>query len=776
MRAKDRGDVLTVLSLDDLYTQLVTPAEISLDSSRLDPGIDNYHADIEVSPEFSQVVRDTLDLNLKRMIDGKSPVSGNTEEMVEVRRIYVDLMKVTMHRSKTDLHVGQIYILQFAVIKLIVQELRAVVDGYVEKLEEAIGKQQHAGSRALMTTQEKLVWFRKRSDHFSYRLLRHYFRLLQREENNQLKGLREQILGQMPQAVSVLCNPLLTSQHPREALMLLDNYAVWPQLGQGFAELNSKLEEILSSCVSEYPFTPLKNEAKLEAAQAEVYDELGGLFASQILLGPSEDQKDIVSETFSWVEHPDNIRLLFDESVHERLLEEAKNHQSYAKNRQFKNDLKKLSKAASDMRKSLGDNKALKSVLASYALRDKLSPLDLDVIDLEDALAIVSGTASRKPAELVESGQEGSQIVQAKLSECAAEFDKMFRDAPEDLFLRFLMDYSKYRLHLRYYRFAHRVFNRLSIVSDPDKIQLARAGGNLYQLMTSQEVKDAQAEQSSEVVHHTILKADVRGSTTVTAELMKQDLNPASYFSLRFFGPINESLATYGAVKVFLEGDAVILGTYEYGDSPNEWFSVSRACGIAKEILDIVALKNAHSRQTGLPLLEIGIGICYSDDRPLFLFDEDRPIMISSAIGDADRMSGCSWRLRETYDSGNFNVGAMLMSEDDRQKGEKGQELIRYNVNGIVVDDAAFAKLEKEVHFTLLKAKLADREEVFYVGQYPDVAGKERDLVIRRGKVGLLKEDKVDAAYDTGQFYYEVIPNGKLANRVVALSAERAAR
>jgi len=62
------------------------------------------------------------------------------------------------------------------------------------------------------------------------------------------------------------------------------------------------------------------------------------------------------------------------------------------------------------------------------------------------------------------------------------------------------------------------------------------------------------------------------------------------------------------------------------------------------------------------------------------------------------------------------------------------------------------------------------------VGQYPDVVGKERDLVIRRGKVGLLKADKVDAAYDTGQFYYEVIPNGKLANRVVALSAERAAR
>jgi hypothetical protein len=141
---------------------------------------------------------------------------------------------------------------------------------------------------------------------------------------------------------------------------------------------------------------------------------------------------------------------------------------------------------------------------------------------------------------------------------------------------------------------------------------------------------------------------------------------------------------------VFIEGDAVILGVYEYNKAPDEWFSVSLACGRAKEMIDIVTSKNANSKQTGLPSLEIGIGICYLDDGPLFLFDDNSPTMISSAIGDADRPSSCSWRLREEHDPGNFNVGAFLLDDSDGIEGEKGQKVLRYNDNGIIIDDVAF--------------------------------------------------------------------------------------
>lgn len=416
----------------------------------------------------------------------------------------------------------------------------------------------------------------------------------------------------------------------------------------------------------------------------------------------------------------------------------------------------------------------MRKVLVSYGLREKLSQQDLDLIDVEDVVELVSGNDSRKIQDAVDLAQEGAAALAAKLEECRKEFDQQFRDAADELFIRFLTDYYRYRMHLKYYRLAHRVFNRITVITEPEKIQLAKAGGHLYRLLSGDEVKDIGVDETPEIVHHAILKADVRGSTTVTSELTKQGLNPASYFSLRFFNPITERLKTYGAVKVFIEGDAVILGVYEYHNAPDEWFSVSRACGIAKEMLDIVTSKNAHSKQTGLPLLEIGIGICYRDDKPLFLFDENRPIMISSAIGDADRMSSCSWQLRDQYDPGNFNVGAFLLEDGDSQKGEKGQHLVRYNVNGIVIDDAAFEKLQTEVHFRRLKAKSGDGEEVFFVGQYPDVMGKQRDLVVREGQVGTWQNGSAQDG-DNNQQYYEVLPNTKFANQIAELARKKGA-
>ena len=762
-----------VSSLDDITAQLKAPVEITLDCSEVEPGIDNYHADVEISAEFRFRVKDTIDQNLKRLVAGKSLISGNAEAMIEVRNVYSDLMRVTLHRSKTDLKQAQISVLQFAIVKFIVEAVRSALDKYNDQLEETFGRQQYAGARSLLVTQEKIAWFRKHNTEFLYRLVRLYLKLLQREENNQLKPLREQIVGHFPEAANILCNPLLFGRSPRDPLLLLDNYAVWPGNGQEFEVLNIALEACFKKHLPGQVFDSLKNQAKLASAQAEVYDELGGLFAAQTLLGPSEDQKGQVSESFSWLDHPDNVRLLLDEKIHEKWLNEARGSLGLKGNWRLKNVLKKLSKVARDLRKTLGDNRSLRLVLASYALREKLNQADLDLIELEEALAFVAGNDTRKIDEIVDPAREGARVLHAKLDDCAKDFDKQFRESIDALFLRFLGDYSRYRTHLKYYRFAHRMFNRLSVITDPEKIQLAKAGGNLYQLLTSDEVKEIGVDESPEIVHHTILKADVRGSTTVTAELTKQGLNPASYFSLRFFNPISERLAAYGAVKVFIEGDAVILGTYEYANAPDEWFSVSRACGIAKEMLDIVASKNAHSRQTGLPLLEIGIGICYSDDKPLFLFDEDHPIMISSAIGNADRMSSCSWRLRGNFEPGDFHVGVFVMADDDKDKGEKGQALVRYNVNGIVIDDAAFVKLEKEVHFKRLKANSGGVEETFYVGQYPDVQGKQRDLVVRQGRVGRLKGDVIETDPDSDQIYFEVLSNTRFANQIVDLAKKK---
>ena len=760
-----------VTSIEDIVSQIKGPPAISLDCSAVDKGIDNYHVDVEISSVFMLRVREAIEHNMKLAVAGKPLVSGNAEMMHDVRDAYTDLMKVTLHRCKTDLKPKQVSVLQFGIVKFVIQEVRDALDKYGEQLEETLGQQKYAGSRSLLVTQEKMIWFRKHSNEFLFRIVRLFLKQLQREENNQLKPLREQVIGDFMEAASVLYNPLLYARTPKEPLLLLDYYAVWPGNGAAFEKLNEALEEGFRKAFANQPFVPLRNDAKLSAAQSEVYDELGGLFASQAILGPSEDQKEIVEESFSWLEHPGNARLLFDEKIHERHLNQ--DGLGFSANWSLKGDIKKLHKIAQDMRKSVGDSKTIRLVLASYALREKVTQADLDLIELEDILGFVSGVASGKIQDLVNGAAEGGPALQARLEECKVEFDKMMRGSEDDLTVRLLTDYCRYRLHLKYYRFAHRMFNRLSVITEPQEIQLDKAGGHLYRLLSSAEVKDIGIDETPEIVHHTILKADVRGSTTVTTELTKQGLNPASYFSLRFFNPITERLAAYGAVKVFIEGDAVILGVYEYNNAPDEWFSVSRACGMAKEMIDIITSKNANSKQTGLPTLEIGVGICYSDERPLFLFDDNRPIMISSAIGDADRMSSCSWKLREDVDPGNFNVGAFLLDDSDRDNGEKGQKVLRYNVNGIVIDDAAFEKLQTEVHFRKLKAKSGLVEENFYVGQYPDVAGKQRDMVVREGRIGRWKGGAVVAGARTSQFFYEVLPNSRFASQIVELASKK---
>ena len=115
------------------------------------------------------------------------------------------------------------------------------------------------------------------------------------------------------------------------------------------------------------------------------------------------------------------------------------------------------------------------------------------------------------------------------------------------------------------------------------------------------------------MISHTIIKADIRGSTDIVHRMKEKGLNPASYFSLNMFEPITQVLGEYGAFKVFIEGDAMILGIYERQDMPEGWYSIARACGLAVQILQIIHRYNVKNQQYHLPLLEIGIGITFAD-------------------------------------------------------------------------------------------------------------------------------------------------------------------
>lgn len=429
-------------------------------------------------------------------------------------------------------------------------------------------------------------------------------------------------------------------------------------------------------------------------------------------------------------------------------------------------------KKATELRKKMFSEDDMKQAIASYLLRGKWSIADEDLIELPIACAYVTGNDTKKLLARIDQTQEGANALIKRLDDLVEDVDRQFKEELDEIFLRLLADIGRYRLHLKYFRFAHRVLNRISVITEPDEIRLARAGGRLYELLSEEENKLLESS-APEVIHHCILKADVRGSTKVTEELSNRDLNPASYFSLRFFNPITDILPTYGASKVFIEGDAVILSVVEESNRPEQWYSVSRSCGVAKDILDIVRSKNSHSRQTDLPTLEIGIGISYRDKSPVFLFDETKPIMISSAIGDADRLSSCSWQLRDLLSDSPFNVDVLSIQKSERGQDEKGQEYARYNVNGILLDDCGFKKLMSEIPLKKFKINIGENSETMFFGRFPDLAGKERELVVREGAVrGWTNGQIVEPSEQ--KYFYEVLPNSKLASRVLEVARKLA--
>jgi hypothetical protein len=102
-------------------------------------------------------------------------------------------------------------------------------------------------------------------------------------------------------------------------------------------------------------------------------------------------------------------------------------------------------------------------------------------------------------------------------------------------------------------------FDSVNLVSDEKVRELSTLNGMLYEFLPPEDQKPAE----DRIVHHVILKADVRDSSRLTRSLMEKGMNAASYFSLNFYDPVNKLLAKYGATKVFLEGDAIIVALLE---------------------------------------------------------------------------------------------------------------------------------------------------------------------------------------------------------------------
>jgi class 3 adenylate cyclase len=323
---------------------------------------------------------------------------------------------------------------------------------------------------------------------------------------------------------------------------------------------------------------------------------------------------------------------------------------------------------------------------------------------------------------------------------------------------RFLRDFFRYHRDLRRLEALNAALDSVNLVAQEKIRELSAMNGTLYEFRLGQEQKPSEEKVSC----HVILKADIRDSSRLTRSLLDRGLNPASYFSLNFYDPVNKVLGKYGARKVFVEGDALILVLFEYAEELT--LPVSRACVLAREIIEIVRGYNQLLDRAGLPSLELGIGISFQDSPPMYLMDGERPIMISDALNESDRLCSSSRRVRQAIRKVHspFNIYAFeTAAADDRESAEDCQ--LKYNVNGIRMSEPAFKRLQQEISLEVCALELPELwgSEGFklYSAMVPIGNDIFRKILVRASRIPRIENSNFALEHWTERSYYEVCSN-----------------
>jgi hypothetical protein len=324
---------------------------------------------------------------------------------------------------------------------------------------------------------------------------------------------------------------------------------------------------------------------------------------------------------------------------------------------------------------------------------------------------------------------------------------------------RFLRDFIRYHRDLRRLEVLNATLDAVNLIGNEKLRELSAVNNTLYEFLLPEEQKPTE----DKIIEHVVIKADIRDSSRLTRSLMEKGLNPASYFSLNFYDPVNKLLSKYGAQKVFLEGDAIILAILARSNGPG--LAVSRACVLAGEIIEIVRGYNELLARSGLPGLELGVGISYQHSAPLYLMDGEQRIMISDALNESDRLSSCNKRARKAIEPLNspFRVYA-FQTVSDADAGENAEDFsMSFNLGGVRINLGAFQRLQKEISLQPCQLELpalwGSEEFRLHTALVPIGTDIFRKIVIRETRVAQIDARTFSLIKWTEKPYYEVCTN-----------------
>jgi hypothetical protein len=713
-------------------------------------GVDNLRYDVFISPRITADLSFYLARYIARIgeveslfaLDAPSAAPAKFLRAAEaakfakpgpadLKSLLVSIHLAILNRAKAEANPSIDLLGRLAVLKFIRAELQTQFSRILEQCRLKTKSLEGVPQGRMMQSQELVSSFRVRKKIILRRAGQEMFRLLREIEKETLARTRRSLLGDLPaDCYRLFLNPLILTEDGRDDYLCAEHYYMFGNFEKDPDRFPSLRQFALN-------------------------------FLRELGYGEDVDDEHLAQA----LNVPENAAALVGTGNGEDLTPEDRN-------RKDRLDI---------WTRMLQREDALAHVVASYEAVPLLAEYAPRVNPQQIKNALVFREEAERVEKMIAEGRLHSDRLFAAIGRVAS-----CRSSERSRFAaRLLHDLFCYHRDLRGLETLSSGFDSVNLVSDDKVRQLSSLNGMLYEFLPPEDQKPAE----DRVLRHVILKADVRDSSRLTRSLMEQGMNAASYFSLNFYEPVNKLLAKYGATKVFLEGDAIIVALLER--EGEAMVSVGRTCVLAGEILSLLGDYNQLLQRSGLPQMELGLGIAYQDSPPLYLMDGDHRIMISDAINESDRLSSCSKRVRKKLapDAGVFQVYSVLIGgggnnkKNDSPSADAGLEEMRlnYNVGGICLSEAAFRKLGQEI--SLAPWAVSPREpgftgpwvheqREFFVGTVPIANGAFRKIVIRKNRIAQVDVRDLSILQWTDRYYYEVCANPAV---YAALPSEKSA-
>jgi hypothetical protein len=736
--------------------------KFSLD--RLTPGVDNIRHDVLLSPDFCKSISKLVyQLFLKhakaKKILNIDPTTSLVTERDEFRYLCRDVWHAAINQAKSASEIQIDLLAQIAIVKKLAREIPCQYNTLIENFTNNARRHEIASSEGLnsyIKTKEKLSEIQQNKKSIFLNVAQELFGYLIEVQHENITEMRESILG--PETVlpyNVFSNPIIHVENPFEDLFMMDEYVL---IGHRFEDPDSyeNLLLLIRSLLRKILLKIFLADSSIaggsmnqEKIKQKVYGKLGKYYQDA-----RYDEIDI------WLNHVDNIDLLLNS------FKSRERYNSLKKQKKTQKDVENLKKLSKNQEKLLNIfykkfNKAglMKRITAFYEMKSVYLEYCPPLVPHQVLQYLIHPKQRKNIAGQLSrlKGFYGKSFSLIPLKKKIADLRKITVQEKKKYLIRFLNDFARYHRDFQNFLMLRDAMDSVNIVSEQKIIDLSRENNILYEFL----LPDEQPPEEKPIIHHVVIKADMRDSTHITLKMKEKGLNPASFFNLNFFVPITSILFDYSAEKVFLEGDAIILAISEHEDTPEEWYCVSRACGIARKILQIVQKYNSQSEKHELPVLELGIGISYIKSPPTFLFDESNRIMISPAINAADRMSKCTKPLSRgiSKPKNPFNLYVFQRAQENSTVTPAHDMLLRHNVNGIELNAEGFKKLSQEIDLKSLECHIPElqAEKIrVHTGKFPTVTGKYHRLIIREDRIPVISPHDFSIIRKTDKKYYEV--------------------